>query len=489
MTHRRRIGFRRQTLALLQPAIEAGVQTVFDLGRFSLVIGLTIFTLLMPPPPGLSADGHRALALFVFTGGILALEPVPLPIAALMVPVMQVVLGIANVTDSFAPFSSPVVFLILGSLFLAEALSKHGLSRRLALWAIARSGGKVSLLLLSLMIIAATLSFWVINTATAAVLIPVASAITRQVPDPARGRRLLVLLIMGIAVAASVGGMGTIMGAAPNAVAADWLTRIGPWTFLDWTKFGMPAAFLLLPLSWWLLLRIIPVGIDRLDLEGVNEEITRMNSLSRHEVEILVIIGISAVLWVTGSYLENALALPETLLSSAIIAIGAVFVMSIRLIIDWDDIKGVSWGLFFIIGAGLSLGEALERTGTSAWFAQILMPVARDLPAGVILALLVIVSAILTNLLNNATIAAVFTPVLIDLSRARGLDPIFLILPATLATTFGYSLPSASARMALIYGTGVLTRNEMMRYGILLTLPSAAVLIGFFLFLSLLNWI
>lgn len=489
MTHRRRIGFRRQSIALLQPAIEAGVRTVFDLGRFSVVIGLTILTLLLPAPPGLSAEGHRALALFVFTGGILALEPVPLPIAALMVPVMQVVLGIADVTASFAPFSSPVVFLVLGSLFLAEALSKHGLSRRLALWAIARSGGKVSLLLLSLMLIAAVLSLWVINTATAAVLIPVASAITRRVPDPARGRRLLMLLIMGIAVAASVGGMGTIMGAAPNAVATDWLARIGPWTFLDWMKFGLPAACLLLPLSWWLLLRIIPVGIDRLDLTSVNEEIDQMKSFSRHEVEILIIIGISAVLWVTGSYLETALALPKTLLSSAIVAIGAVFVMSIRFIIDWEDIKGVSWGLFFIIGAGLSLGEALERTGTSAWLAQILLPIVNGLPAAVILSLLVILSAILTNLLNNATIAAVFTPILISLSQAKGLNPVFLILPTTLATTFGYSLPSASARMALIYGTGVLTRNEMIRYGILLTLPSAVVLIGYFLVLSLLNWI
>ncbi len=489
MTHRRRIGFRRQTIALLQPAIEAGVKTVFDLGRFSIVIGITIFTLLLPHPPHLSVEGHRALALFVFTGGILALEPVPLPIAALMVPVMQVVLGIADVTTSFAPFSSPVVFLVLGSLFLAEALIKHGLSRRLALWAIARSGGKVSLLLLSLMSIAAMLSLWVINTATAAVLIPVASAIARRVPDPARGRRLLILLIMGIAVAASVGGMGSIMGAAPNAVAAGWLARIGSWTFFDWMKIGLPAALLLLPLSWWLLLHIIPVDIDRLDLESVTEEITQMKGLSRHEVEILIIIGVSAVLWVTGSYLETALSMPKTLLSSAIVAIGAVFVMSIRFIIDWDDLKGVSWGIFFIIGAGLSLGEALERTGASAWFAQILMPIIGNLPAFVILSSLVVLSAIFTNLLNNATIAAVFTPILINLSRARGLDPVFLILPTTLATTFGYSLPSASARMALIYSTGVLTRNEMMRYGILLTLPSAAVLIGFFLILSLLHWI
>lgn len=489
MTHRRRIGFRRQTIALLQPAIEAGVRTVFDLGRFSIVIGLTVLTLLLPHPQRLSEDGHRALALFVFTGGILALEPVPLPIAALMVPVVQVALGIANVTTSFAPFSSPVVFLVLGSLFLAEALIKHGLSRRLALWAIARSGGKVSLLLLSLMGIAAMLSLWVINTATAAVLIPVASAIARRVPDPARGRRLLILLIMGIAVAASVGGMGSILGAAPNAVAADWLARIGPWTFFDWMKFGLPAMFVLLPLSWWLLLRIIPVDIDRLDLESVHKEIAEMKGLSQPEVEILIIVGVSAVLWVTGSYVETALAMPRTLLSSAIVAIGAVFVMSTRLIIDWNDLKGVSWGIFFIIGAGLSLGEALDRTGASAWFAQVLMPVVGNLSAGVILALLVIVSAIFTNLLNNATIAAVFTPILINLSRARGLDPVFLILPTTLATTFGYSLPSASARMALIYSTGVMSRSEMMRYGILLTLPSALVLIGFFLLLSLLNWI
>lgn len=489
MSHRRRIGFRRETIARLQPAIEAGVQTVFDLGRFSVVIGLTIFTLLLPPPRGLSPEGHRALALFVFTGGILALEPVPLPIAALMVPVMQVALGIADATTSLGAFSSPVVFLILGSLFLAEALSKHGLSRRFALWAIAQSGGKVSLLLLGLMGIAALLSLWVINTASAAVLIPVASAIARQVPDPTRGRRLLVLLIMGIAVGASVGGMGSIMGAAPNAVAAEWLARIGPWSFLDWMKFGLPAAILLLPLSWWLLSRIIPVDVDELNLTSVKQEIAQMKGLSRHEVEILVILGISAFLWVTGSYLETALGMPKTLLSSAVVAIGAVFAMSIRFIIDWDDIKGVSWGIFFIIGAGLSLGEALQRTGASEWFAQILTPVVGNLSTPIVLSILVILSAILTNLLNNATIAAVFTPVLISLSQSKGLDPVFLILPTTLATTFGYSLPSASARMALIYGTGVLTRSEMMRYGFLLTLPSAIVLIGFFILLSLLNWI
>jgi sodium-dependent dicarboxylate transporter 2/3/5 len=309
------------------------------------------------------------------------------------------------------------------------------------------------------------------------------------VPDPARGRRLLVLLIMGIAVAASVGGMGSIMGAAPNAVASDWLSRIGPWTFFDWMKIGLPAVVLLLPLSWWLLLRLVPTGIMQLDLEAVKAEMAESKRLSRQEVEILIIMGISASLWVMGSYLETALSMPETLLSSAVVAIGAVFVMSTRFIIDWDDLKGVNWGIFFIIGAGLSLGEALDRTGATIWFAEVMAPLVGDWPPAAIIALLVFLSVILTNLLNNATIAAVFTPILIQLSRAKGLDPVLLILPTTLATTFGYSLPSASARMALIYSTGVLTRNELMRYGLLLSLPSAAVLIAFFLILSLLNWI
>ena len=179
----------------------------------------------MPQPPGLSEQGQAALALFVFTGSILALEPAPLPIAALMVPIAQIALGIDNAQGAFAPFGQPVVFLILGSLFLAEALRKHGITRRLALYAILASGGEFRRLLFGIMLITGMLSMWVLNTATAAVLIPVAITIAQRVQEQEVAQRVLSLLILGIAYSASIGAIATIMGSGENAIAAG---QLGP---------------------------------------------------------------------------------------------------------------------------------------------------------------------------------------------------------------------------------------------------------------------
>lgn len=148
-----------------------------------------------------------------------------------------------------------------------------------------------------------------------------------------------------------------------------------------------------------------------------------------------------------------------------------------RGLLSWDDVKGVSWGIFLIIGAGLALGEALNRTGATGWFADIVTP-------------LVIGPPLLTNVMNNTTIVAVFVPILISLAQS---DPSFnavqLVLPVTLATTFGYSLPSASGRMALIAATGIVSRGEMMRYGLIVTGASTCVLALFFYALATLGWI
>ena len=214
-TSKRRLQRRVTPLEILQQPFQMSVRKVFDLRRFLLVIGLTLLVLALPQPPGLSELGQRALALFVFTGAILALEPAPLPIAALLVPICQVALGIDTISGAFAAFSQPSVFLILASLFLAEALRKHGLTRRLALYAIISSGGKPHYLLLSIMSITAFLSMWVQNTATTAVLIPVAITIAQHVTQPSAARRMTTILIMGIAYGASIGGI-----AEPSAPSA-----------------------------------------------------------------------------------------------------------------------------------------------------------------------------------------------------------------------------------------------------------------------------
>lgn len=478
-----------EPLRVCQPCV--GIQRLLRfLGRFGAVLILTISVLLFPTPEGLSPEGHRALAAFIFTGSILALQPVSLPIAGLMVPIAQVALGVANSRQVFETFSRPVIFLILGSLFLAEALRKYGLTRRLALKSIIASGGGIRKLLLGMMGIAALFSMWVENTATAAVLIPVALTISKEIPDPKKARELLVLLVLGIAYSASLGGMVTIMGSASNAVASGFLADFRVWTFIDWMRFGLPAFLLIFPLTWWILLRLVPVAVKRLDIDLARKEVNKLGFMSPVEREILFTMAVAAFFWITGSFVEPILGLPPTLLSPALVAVVTVSYLSLRGIINWEDVKGVSWGFLFIIGAGLSLGETLSRTGATDWFVNLISPVITGQPLLLSMLLLVFMSALLTNLMNNATVAAVFVPILIGLART---DPSFntlqLALPVALATTFGYSLPSASGRMALIAATGIVKERELIRFGLILTVISSVVLALFFYVLVLLNLI
>ncbi|HUF37477.1 MAG TPA: DASS family sodium-coupled anion symporter [Anaerolineales bacterium] len=479
---------RFEPLRVLQPHVVGAARRFFS--RFGLVLTLTIAVLLLPTPSGLTPEGHRALAVFVFTGSILALEPVSLPIAALMVPVAQVALGVATTPVAFETFSRPVVFLILASLFLAEALRKHGLTRRLALGTLVASGGGIPMIVLGMMAIAAGFSMWVENTATAAVLIPVALTISRQIPDPKKARGVLVLLVLGIAYSASLGGMVTVMGSASNAVASGFLAQIRPWAFIDWMKYGLPSFILIFPLTWWILIRLVKVDVQRLDLEPVREQVDKLGKMTSQERAILWTLAAAVVLWVGGSYIEPALGLPPTLLSSAMVAVIAVAYLAVRGLIEWEDVKGVSWGIFLIIGAGLSLGEALTRTGATDWFAGLIRPLVSGPPLVVSMLLLVFLSAVMTNILNNTTIAAVFVPIMISLAQSDpAFDPVQLVLPVTLATTFGYSLPSASGRMALIAASGIVDRGEMLRYGLVMTLVSSVVLGLFFYLLAVVGWI
>lgn len=488
---RRRPRFIPSPLRILVPRVAEGIRKLPRfIGRFGIVIGLTAAVLLLPAPDGVSVEGQRALALLVFTASILALEPVSLPIAALMVPLLQVGLGIAEVRMAFEPFSRPVVFLILTSLFLAEAIRKHGLARRLALATIVASRGGVPRVLFGLMGIAALLSMWIENTATAAMLIPVALTLSRQVEDPATARSFLLLLVLGIAYSASIGGMGTIMGASSNAVAAGLLAEVRPWRFMDWMRYGMPALILVFPLTWWLLLRIVPVRIGKLEVDPARQALHKQGRVSTSEWELLATLMVAILLWISGESLESYFALPSTLLSAALIGVGAVAYLGIRGILDWDDMKGVSWGIFFIIGAGLSLADALIRTGVTSWFATLVSPIVTGMPFLVSLMILIYASALLTNLINNTTIAAFFVPILIGLAKTDpSLNAVQLVLPVALATTFGYSLPSASGRMALIAASGIVSRAEMMRYGLIMTMASSLLLGLYFYVLYVLEWI
>ena len=489
VTSKRRLQRTGTPLRVLQQPIQAGMRKVFDLRRLLFVVGVTAIVLLLPTPAGLSIDGHKALALFAFSGLILALEPAPLPIVALLVPIVQIALGVDDAGGAFEPFGTPVVFLILGSLFLAEALRKHGLTRRLALQAIVSSRGRFGPLLLALMAITGGLSMFVLNTATAAVLIPVAITIAQQVPRPEDGRKALAVLILAIGYSSSIGAIATIMGSGENAIASGLLGQLYGFGFVDWMKYGLPVALLLIPLVWLLLPRLFALPELTIDIEPARREIERLGRLSGPEREIIAVLLVSISLWVAGGYIEHLLKLPATLLSSAVIAIGAVAVLSVEKIVDWSDLKGVNWGVFFVIGAGLTLGDALEKTGASSWFANLVAPSLEGLPFFGVLAALILLAFCITQFMNNVPLGAILAPVLITLGLASGIDPVRLVIPTIFAVALAFALPSGSARMILIAVTGVVNRQEMLRTGVIVGLACSGVIFMFFLLLSQLGMI
>jgi sodium-dependent dicarboxylate transporter 2/3/5 len=459
-------------------------------GRFAIVVALTLLVLLLPTPQDLPPAGKKALAVFVFTSSIFTLQPVSLPFASLMVFVSMVMLGVADATQAFRALSRPIVILILGSLFIAEALRKHGLTRRLALNSIVASGGDVKKLLLGLMSIAALLSMWMENTATAAVLIPVTMTIANQIEDRDKAREVTLLLVLGIAYSASLGGMVTITGSASNAVASGFLAEIMTWTFVDWVKYGLPAFIVIFPITWLVLPRLVKTSLSKMDITLAREELKSLGPIRPVEWEIIIVMNVTVVLWILGSYIEPILDLPMTVMSPSVVAIVAVAYLSIRGIIVWEDVQDVSWGMLFIIGAGLALGEVMKRTGATDWLAIPIAPIVIGTPFFLSLLVLIFFGALVTNVMNNTTVAAVFTPMLIGLARQDpSLDILQLVIPLTLATTFGYALPSASGRMALISATGIVERRDMIRFGLVMSVISSLVLTVLFYIIRLIGWI
>jgi sodium-dependent dicarboxylate transporter 2/3/5 len=484
-TSKRRLQRRRTPLQLIQQPLELARRKVFDLRRFLLVLAVTGLVLILPSPPGLTLEAHRALALFVFTGMILSLQPVPLPIAALLVPVAQVALSIDTAAGAFAPFSDPVIYLILASLFLAETMRKHGLTRRLALYAIVLSRGYFHRLILILLALTAFLSMWVLNTATAAMLIPVAISIAQQIHDEGAAKRMLAVLVLAIGYGASIGGIGTPMGSGENAIANGQLSQVMDFSFFGWISYGFPVVLVLVPLTWAMLLLVFRVPNLRMDLTPTLRELVRRRGFNTAERETIGVLLISIVLWVMGATLEKWFQLPITLLSSAMVAILAVALLSIEELIDWDDLKGVNWGIIFVIGAGLSLGDALDKSGASAWIVSLVEPALRGLPYLAILALLVISTFVLTQFMNSVTYGAILSPILVTLAVTTNMIPTRLVLPFVFTLALCYLLPNSSARMTLVAVSGAVDTKTQLRSGLIVGLPSALFVFLFFALLSM----
>jgi sodium-dependent dicarboxylate transporter 2/3/5 len=347
------------------------------------------------------------------------------------------------------------------------------------------------------MLISAFVSMWVTNTATTIMLLPVATSVLALVEaqgdgdDGGEHRNFAVCLLLGIAYAASIGGIGTIIGTAPNLFVVSFIenqtgTEI---SFLRWMAVGVPLVLLFVPLSWWLLVRrtyALPTG----HLPGVAEELAKLRE-GQGPVGLggrltVVVFCATALAWITRPAL-NALQIgpwqPLAGLTDAGIAVISALVLFVtpvnlrerQFLMDWQTAVRLPWGLLILFGGGLSLASALDGSGFSAFLGSQVGALG-SLPEVLLVALVVALMIFLTELTSNTATTATLVPVLFAVAAGLGLDPLLLVVPAGIAASCAFMLPVATPPNAIVFGSGRITVAQMSRAGLRLNLAGIVLI-------------
>jgi sodium-dependent dicarboxylate transporter 2/3/5 len=381
------------------------------------------------------------------------------------------------------------VYLLLGGVFLAAAVHKTGFDKRLLYPFLIRSRGRVDMLLLYMMLVAGILSMWISNTATTALLIPFALSLSATVKDREASERLAKMLLIGIGVAATVGGLGTVIGSSPNAITSALLAQHGPWTFLDWMLIGMPTAFILLFLSWKVILKVMPPPDVTVDTGILERDYVLMGRVTGPEKRTIAIFGFAVIFWVSGAELGSMLGFTSAFMSAAIVSLLAAVMLFVTRTITWEDARNVPWGVFLILGAGLALGNAIIDTGAAAWITHHIFGLTFGLPLLAIIIIICFIMVAISNFLSNTASAAVFIPILLSLASEMETNLRLLVLPAAMVLTLSFITPIGTPPITLIYSLGKIDRRELAKIGILVAIPAVFICIGMVYLLNFLGLI
>jgi sodium-dependent dicarboxylate transporter 2/3/5 len=458
--------------------------------RSGLFIGPALFGLLLasPPPEDLPLAGMHVAAVAVLMAVWWITEAIPIPATALLPLLLFPLLDAGTIRDAAAPYANPLIFLFLGGFMMALAMQRWGLHRRIALHIIRRMGTRPSSLIAGFMISAAFLSMWVSNTATAMMMLPIGLSVIelagKDGAPPQGGDPFAVALLLGIAYACSIGGLGTLIGTPPNAFMAAFLSEthgieIG---FAQWMMVGVPIVVIALPLTFLVLTRIaFPVHRCRLSggRELISRELEAIGPMSRAEKMVAGVFVLTAGSWILRPLLGRWIAG----LSDPGIAIAAatlLFLLPLDLrrgvfLLNWDWARRVPWDVLLLFGGGLSLAAAIQGSGLASWTAQGLEALsAWPTPLIVIAAVGLII--FLTELTSNTATTAAFLPILASVAIAIGKEPLLLVVPAALAASCAFMLPVATPPNAIVYGSKKLTIPQMLRAGILLNIALIGVI-------------
>ncbi len=453
----------------------------FILGALALLLACVV-----QPPAGMPREAFVTAGLVVLMAAWWMTEALPLTATALMPFLVLPFAGVLTAKETASAYYSPILFLILGGAFIALAIERTGLHRRLALALLRMVGsrGGQTGVLLAFMGTAAILSMLISNTSTALIMMPMALAVLRgggsQDGDT---EGLAGALPMGIAFAASIGGLGTLVGSPTNAIAVGLLdtltgTRI---TFAQWAFYGLPVVVLGVPLAAYLVARVQKVASRPFDTAAARTAIDTHSAWSSAERRLVPVVAVTFLLWMGQMWIARYL--PEGSLTDGTIAILMGLTLFLlpdgtgRPLLTWEEADRAPWGVIMMFGGGLALAAGMAASGLADWLGQALLPL-EAWPLVLVAIAVVAMVVLITEFASNVATASGIIPVVASLVVALGVDPVLLAMPAALAASWGFMLPAGTGPNAIAWSTGRIRIERMVKAGLLLDLFGIVMIVA-----------
>ena len=455
--------------------------------------------MLFPPPAELSSAGWTVAAIAVLMAVWWATEAIPVAVTALLPLALFPLLDITSFETAALPYANKNIYLFLGGFILALGIESSGLHKRIALKMILAVGSSGAKLIGGFMLVSALISMWVMNTSTTLMLLPIGLAVCGVISQTVPGMtdtdkaNFDTALLLGIAYAATIGGMSTLIGTAPNIVFSAFMqdTYGVEISMFDWMKLGVPLAAVMLFGSWYSLTQyVFPIKFSASQeaKDELKKMLNEMGALTKDEIRISIIFGLAVFAWVFRTLLNNIEFLSG--LTDAGIAIIAAILLFMTPsaskkgdLLKWEKSKELPWGLLLLFGGGLSLAAQISSTGLGMWIGQSLMVLSTVPPIVLILAVATLI-IFLTEITSNVTTTTTFLPVFGALAVAIGILPVSLTVPVCLAASCAFMLPVATPPNAIVYGSNKFTIATMMRAGIALNIIGIIVVTMFAYFLA-----
>ena len=459
-----------------------------DLKTIGFWFGIISFLLVLflPNPEGLSSEGRITAAVFLLMGIWWAFEAIPLQVTALMPLILFPLLNVEEIAVISREYMNKVQFLFAGGFIIALAIQKWDLHKRVALNILKFSGLNSQGIVASFMVASAVLSMWVMNTSTAIMLLPVGISVIKVINDTVNDItdnqkfNFQLCLLLGIAYAASVGGIATPIGTSPNGVLIQFASNNYDYDigFANWISIGLPITLGLGPIIWIFLTRIIfPVNFSATQesKDKLNSMLKELGPMSNEEKKVIVVFLITAFFWIFRQLIDNLPGL--SLLDDSVIAItGAVSLFFINesnnknKLLIWDDVQsGFPWGLIFLFGGGMALAYVVNDSGLALWLASL---IPSETYFWIILLTVIVMVVLLTELTSNLTTTITFLPVVASVGLNMGIDPLLLILPLTISASCAFMLPVATPPNSIVYASNLIPIQKMVRAGIFINVSS-----------------